>query len=155
MKYDSIILELLARIQALEETVDALSGVKEAAAGVPPIPAPTAELVVAGLEERPKGEPAKAAEKPVVKVCTADVRNYIMAQKREAAARGERELVFKASTIHRTLKMKNRIPLVASAMRQCMAEGDEVLHDTPSGKSSTLEIRYWLPAADEDGEAEE
>lgn len=151
MKYDSIILELLARIQALEETVDALSGAKQAAAE----PFPAAEPVAAGPAERPKEEPEKAAEKPVVKVRTADVRNYIMAQKREAAARGERELVFKASAIHRTLKMKNRIPLVASAMRQCMAEGDEVLHDTPSGKSSTLEIRYWLPAAGEDGEAED
>lgn len=147
MKYDSIILELFARIQALEEAVDALSGAKQAAAE----PFPATEPAAAGPEAEPKAEP----EKPVVKVRTADVRNYIMAQKREAAARGERELVFKASTIHRTLKMKNRIPLVASAMRQCMAEGDEVLHDTPSGKSSTLEIRYWLSAAGEDGEAEE
>lgn len=136
MKYDSIILELLARIQALEEAVAALSGGRAAAAEP-------------GEAEPASAEPAATSSKrPEPKVSTSDVRNYIMEQKREAAARGETELTFKASAIHRELKMKNRIPMVTNAMRQCMAEGDEVLHDTPSGKSSTLEIRFYLPSAD-------
>lgn len=144
MKYDSIIIELLARIQALEDRVDELSS------GAAPAPSPAAEPVESRAEAVQPPEPSRRHPK----VSTADIRAYIQEQKRLAEENGETELVFKASDIHRNLNMKNRIPMVTNAMRQCMGEDDEVLHDTPSGKSSTLEIKYYLNASPDD-EAED
>lgn len=120
MNYDSVIIEMLARIQALEEQVKALS------AGVPLVP---------------MDENIQATKK---KITTADIRKYIERLKHEARGCGKEFLVLKANDIHKNLKMKNRIPMVTNAMRQCMEEGDEILHDTPSGKSSTLEIKYYI-----------
>ncbi len=120
MNYDSIIVEMLARIQALEEQVKALSegGYTVAISGT------------ANMETAKK------------KITTADIRDYIEKLKCEAKENGENFLVIKANDIHKRLKMKNRIPMVVNAMRQCMGQGDEILHDTPSGQSSTIEIKY-------------
>ena len=56
----------------------------------------------------------------------------------------EKFLVLKANDIHKNLPLKNRTPLVCNAMRQCMKANDEVVHETPSGYLSTLEIKYYL-----------
>ena len=40
--------------------------------------------------------------------------------------------------------LKNAMPMVCNAMRQCMGENDIILHETPSGYSSSLEIKYFL-----------
>lgn len=119
MNYDSIIVEMLARIQALEEQVKALSG------GAYPV--------------TQGGNVDIGASK---KITTADIREYIERVKVEAREHGKKFLILKANDIHKSLKMKNRIPMVTNAMRQCMGEADKILHDTPSGKSSTLEIKY-------------
>lgn len=37
----------------------------------------------------------------------------------------------------------SRYPMVCNAMRQCMKDGDQVIYETQSGYSSTLEIRYF------------
>lgn len=34
--------------------------------------------------------------------------------------------------------------MVCNAMEQCMSDEDEIIHDTPSGKSSSREIRYKI-----------
>lgn len=120
MNYDSIIVEMLARIQALEEQVKVLSGGTNTVT----------------LDENVD---IGGANK---KITTADIREYIERLKCEAREHGKKFFILKANDIHRNLKMKNRIPMVANAMHQCMREGDEILHDTPSGKSSTLEIKY-------------
>lgn len=112
MNYETIILEMLSRIQALEEKVQMLS-----------------EAV----------EPS-----PAEKVTTFDIQQYIERRKRESADRGERYLVLKANEIHKALGLKSRFPMVCNAMRKCMNAGDEVIHETPSGYSSTLEIRYYI-----------
>ena len=39
----------------------------------------------------------------------------------------------------------NQMPSVCNIMREKLRAVDEVLHETPSGKSSTLKIRYRLP----------
>lgn len=80
----------------------------------------------------------------VVKVKTKDIREYIEAQKEEARSRGEEFIVLRASNIHRINKLRNSMPMVCNAMRQCMSNNDIVLHETPSGYSSSLEIRYML-----------
>lgn len=120
MNYDSVIVEMLARIQALEEQVKILSG------GTYTV-TPDENVDIGGANK---------------KITTSDIREYIKRLKCEAREHGKKFLTLKANDIHKSLKMKNRIPLVANAMRQCMEKGDEILHDTPSGKSSTLEIKY-------------
>lgn len=121
MNYDTIILELLGRIQKLENDVKLLQQTISIESDLD-----TAEI------------PSKA------KTTTKDIRIYIENQKSMAKSNGQTELVLKANDIHKNLQLRSRIPMVCNAMRQCMADGDVVLHDTASGYSSTLEIRYYL-----------
>lgn len=123
MNYEKIIVELLSRIQALEEKVDMLMNDKSM--GNSPV---THEEIVNN----------------VVKVKTKDIRDYIERQKIEAKNRGEEFIVLRASDLHRINRLRNGMPIVCNAMRQCMRENDEVLHQTPSGYSSSLEIKYFL-----------
>lgn len=116
MNYESVILELLSRIQALEERVSALEG------GGAPLP---------GEDRR-------------TKTSTADIRAYIESQKQDAREHGFGTLELRSGDIHRAMGLVSRIPMVCNAMRQCMREGDSILHETPSGMSSTLLIRYGL-----------
>ena len=123
MNYEKIIVELLARIQTLEEKVDMLMNDKSTGSG-----SVTHEETVNN----------------VVKVKTKDIRDFIEAQKIEAKNRGEEFIVLRASDLHRINRLKNAMPMVCNAMRQCMKENDIVLHETPSGYSSSLEIKYFL-----------
>lgn len=116
MNYDAIIVELLARIQNLEKEVIEL---KDA------------------LASFDRGDDEE-------KITTADIRDYIEGLKRKAATEGEKVLELRASEIHKSLKLENRYPMVCNAMEQCMSGEDEIIHDTPSGKSSSREIRYKL-----------
>ena len=123
MNYEKVIIELLSRIQTLEEKVDLLMSNQ------------TKESTVKTHDDNVTG---------VVKVKTKDIRDYIEAQKEEAESRGEEFIVLRASDLHRINKLKNSMPMVCNAMRQCMGEKDIVLHETPSGYSSSLEIKYML-----------
>jgi hypothetical protein len=123
MNYEKIIVELLARIQTLEEKVDMLMNDKS-----------TGSVSVTHEE----------TVNNVVKVKTKDIRDFIEAQKIEAKNRGEEFIVLRASDLHRINRLKNAMPMVCNAMRQCMEENDIVLHETPSGYSSSLEIKYFL-----------
>ena len=123
MNYEKIIVELLARIQSLEEKVDMLMNDKS----IESTPATHEEIV-----------------KNVVKVRTKDIREYIEAQRVDAKNRGEEFIILRASDLHRINRLRNGMPMVCNAMRQCMQENDEILHQTPSGYSSSLEIKYFL-----------
>ena len=123
MNYEKIIVELLARIQTLEEKVDMLMNDKS-----------TGSVSVTHEE----------TVNNVVKVKTKDIRDFIEAQKIEAKNRGDEFVVLRASDLHRINRLKNAMPMVCNAMRQCMRENDIVLHETPSGYSSSLEIKYFL-----------
>lgn len=121
MNYEKIIVELLSRIQMLEEKVDLL------------------------MNEKSSSSVAKTHDEivtDVVKVKTKDIRDYIEAQKNEAKGNAKEFIILKAGDLHRILRLRNSIPMVCNAMRQCMVAGDVVLHETPSGYSSTLEIKY-------------
>ena len=122
MNYEKIIVELLSRIQVLEEKV---------------------ELLMSGRDdaEYSKRNPKSSG---AAKVSTKDIRDYIESRKSEAKSAGEEYIVLRASDIHRINRLKNAMPLVCNAMRQCMREGDIVLHQTPSGYSSSLEIKYFV-----------
>lgn len=123
MNYDKVIVELLARIQVLEDQVKLLMSKEDLFEGQT-------------LQER-KG-------REVVKLKTQDIRDYIEELKSNAKKEGENILILKAGNIHRKKHLKCAMPMVCNAMRQCMREGDKVLHETPSGYSSTLEIQYSL-----------
>ena len=123
MNYEKVIVELLSRIQELEEKVDFLMSERKA---------------------HEAAEAQAALAKDAGKMKTKDIRDYIQVQKEEAKHRGDTFLVLRASDLHRVNRLRNAMPMVCNAMRQCMEAGDMVLHETPSGYSSSLEIKYML-----------
>ena len=115
MNYEKIIIELLGRIQVLEEQV---------------------AMLIAEKKISPKKETSK--------VTTNDIRNYIMDLKQTAKERGQKSIVLKSGDIHKALELKSALPQVCNAMRQCMEDFDTIVHTTPSGNSSTIVIKYEL-----------
>ena len=115
MNYEKIIVELLGRIQVLEEKVEML------------------------MEEKDK-----TMDKKVNKIGTAEIREYIMGLKEEARRNGDKTLVLVSGDIHKALKLVSFMRPVCNAMRQCMNEGDIILHTTPKGDSSTIKIQYYI-----------
>ena len=75
---------------------------------------------------------------------TAEIREYIQQCKNTAKAHGAPYVILRSGDIHKDLNLKNWMPPVCSAMYQMMLDGDKILHTTPSGKSSTIEIQYFL-----------
>jgi hypothetical protein len=73
-----------------------------------------------------------------------DVRQYIEKLLQEAKMIGEDYIDLVSGDIHKQMGMKNRMPQICRIMYEKMMPGDEVLHTTPSGKSSTIKIRYDL-----------
>lgn len=113
MNYEKIIVELLSRIQTLEEQV-------------------------ATLMEQNHSE---SEEKTMT---INDIRDHIKELKKAAKAAGRDSLVLRSGDLHKDLGLKRWLPPVCKAMYDCMEEGDIILHTTPSGKSSTIEIKYHL-----------
>ena len=69
---------------------------------------------------------------------------YIQAEKMNAKAMGKAFIVLRAGDIHKDMKFVNRMPSVCDAMRACMSTGDIVLFEPPKGRSSTVQIKYYL-----------
>ena len=115
MNYEKIIVELLGRIQVLEEQVAVLMKEKN-----------------------------QVLDQETNKISTDDIRQYIAELKTSAKESGMNFIVLKSGDIHKELKLKSAMPQVCNAMRQSMNEGDVVLHTTPSGNSSTIEIQYYV-----------
>ena len=115
MNYEKIIIELLGRIQDLEEKVAILMHDKE-----------------------------QSMKQETNKISTDDIRKYITEMKKNATLSGEKVIILKSGDIHKALNLKSRMPQVCNAMRQSMNESDVVLHTTPSGNSSTIEIQYHV-----------
>lgn len=78
------------------------------------------------------------------KTSTNQIRNYIDEKLKRALKDGEEYLDVISGDIHRDMNLKNYMPSVCGAMYQLKSEMDEVLSTTPSGKSSTIKIRYYL-----------
>ena len=115
MNCEKIIIELLGRIQDLEEKVAILMHDKE-----------------------------QSMKQETNKISTDDIRKYITEMKKNAKLSGEKVIILKSGDIHKALNLKSRMPQVCNAMRQSMNESDVVLHTTPSGNSSTIEIQYHV-----------
>lgn len=115
MNYEKIIVELLSRIQVLEEQVSYLMEQKE-----------------------------NIEEKEGSKMSTQQIREHIQEVKAKAKESGKTSIILVSGDIHKELELKNTMPSVCNAMKQCMEAGDVVLHTTPSGNSSTIKIEYKL-----------
>ncbi len=75
---------------------------------------------------------------------TKEIKEYIENKKNQYAKNGASVYRCKASDIAHELGLKNRFPMICSAMNQCRTIDDKVIHETPSGQSSTYEIEYKL-----------
>ena len=115
MNYEKIIVELLGRIQVLEEQVAILMQEKN-----------------------------QTSEQDSRKITTEDIRQYILGLKIAARGDGKDFIILKSGDIHKELMLKSAMPQVCNAMRQSMNDGDIILHTTPSGNSSTIEIQYKI-----------
>ena len=115
MNYEKVILELLLRIQVLEEQVADLINQKE-----------------------------NTVKKEDNKMTMQEIRDYIQDLKRQAKENGQTSITLISGDIHKELNLKNYMPPVCNAMRQCMEVNDIVLHTTDSGNSSTIKIEYKL-----------
>lgn len=118
MNYDSVILEMLSRIQVLEEEVKKMSDNSNQ------------KIVELTKEEKT--------------ITTSDIKKYIDGLINEAKNNGKESIVLIARDIHNELKLKQRYPMVCNAMKQCMKANDEIIFSPKSGYSSTLEIKYKL-----------
>ena len=96
------------------------------------------------LEEQVEQMRDLLQEKNTKQAGTAQIKEYIQSLKIQAKSNAEPHLVLKANDIHKQLKLISRMPAVCNAMKQCMENGDEILHETASGFSSTFEIKYFL-----------
>ena len=112
MEYEKIILDLIMRVDALEEEV--------------------AKLKNSAIDKNSK-QPG-----------TQQITEYIYSLFNQEKEKGNSYIVIKANDIHKQLKLTSRMPAVCNVMKRCMRLGDEVLHETPSGFSSTFEVKYYL-----------
>ena len=113
MNYEKIIIELLGRIQVLEEQVAIL------------------------MNNQNQGTVKTSAN-----LSTEDIKRYILKLKNIAKESGKSILILCSGDIHKDLNLKSAMPQVCNAMYQCMEKDDSILHTTPSGYSSTIEIQY-------------
>ncbi len=75
---------------------------------------------------------------------SAEIRQYILEVFKKAKISGEDTYTLVSGNIHREMGLQNKMPSVCNVMYQLMHPGDEILHTTPSGKSSTIKILYHL-----------
>ena len=78
------------------------------------------------------------------KVGTPEIVRHIFRILAQYQIQGEVSCTLISGEIHRAMGLKNKMPSVCNAMYQAMGPGDVVLHTTPSGKSSTIQICYQL-----------
>ena len=96
-------------------------------------------------ERRTKNSAGMTVETAGLQRTTSEaIRLHIERLMHEAKWRGEEFIDLVSGDIHKQMGMKDRMPQVCSVMYKMMKPGDEILHTTPSGKSSTIKIRYDL-----------
>ena len=135
MNYDTIVVELFAKVKILEKRVKRMEK----------------RLIQEGVFDEDDAfdedwdieintnTPATKEKK----MTTEAIRLYINQLIEDARSKGNPSITIVARDIHNDLKLKKRYPMVCNAMRQCMKHGDMVMHSPESGYSSTLEIKYF------------
>jgi hypothetical protein len=72
------------------------------------------------------------------------IRENIISRLNQTKEDGFATIDLKSGDIHKSLKLENRMPAVCNAMVSLGVFRYEIIHDTPSGASSTKLIRYYL-----------
>ena len=117
--YEQILLEMLNRIKILENKVEKLETSKKM--DDTPIFQPTNKRGLNGL-----------------------AKDYIRKCKDEAKKQGLSEITLLCNDIQKALQVVNRTPSICSAMYDMMENGDQVLSAPPSGKSTTVRVKYFI-----------
>ncbi len=141
MNHESIILEMLERIQTLEKKCNEFESRLNDFLG---------ESNYATKDEINENndllyDSEKKAElkyEPLLKITTKYIEAYILDLIKTAKNAGQESVELLAKDIHNDLKLVSRYPMVCNAMRKCMKENDIVVYSPKSGYSSTLRIRY-------------
>lgn len=118
MNYDRVILELLERIQILEEKVAVLE-----------------QNSISTIESN---------ELPEKESLVSKAREYINKQIQMAKQEGLSEIILICNDIQKALGVTNRTPSICAAMYDCMSMKDQILFAPPSGKSTTVKIKYYI-----------
>ena len=118
MNYERVILELLERIQILEEKVANLEQ-------------NNSSVITSKYLHEKESLVSKAKE-------------YIIKQKQQAKQNGLSEITLICNDIQKALGVSNRTPSICAAMYDCMSANDEILFAPPSGKSTTVKIKYYI-----------
>ncbi|MEJ8303528.1 hypothetical protein [Saccharibacillus sacchari] len=96
----------------------------------------------------PATAPEVVAPEPVIAAAlpgaTERARIYIREQLRTAKSNGDAYCDLISGDIHRVLNFKNSMPIVCQAMISIPEYRFRILSDSPSGKTSTKKIRYFL-----------
>lgn len=83
--------------------------------------------------------------KPIKNIGQTDqIRRYIIERLTQAKAKGDSSIDLKSGNVHKNLGLSNRMPSVCNAMVSLGVFRYEIINDTPSGKSSTRMVRYYL-----------
>lgn len=75
---------------------------------------------------------------------TTDIRRYILNTLYQRQKQGDASCILVSGEIHKTMGLNNKMPSICSAIYQAMEPNDVVVHTTPSGKNSTIQICYQL-----------
>jgi len=73
-----------------------------------------------------------------------EIRKYITDILESQKSKGNHEYILISGDIHKQMGLLNKMPSVCSAMYNLMKANDEILKTTPSGKSSTITIKYYF-----------
>lgn len=87
---------------------------------------------------------ASQAVQAAQKVGTAEIVRYILRTLAQYQTQGKTSCTLISGEIHKAMGLNNKMPSVCRAMYQVMGPGDIVVHTTPSGKSSTIQVCYQL-----------
>ena len=75
---------------------------------------------------------------------TLSIVSYIKDIMAQSKIKGYKYIDIISGDIHKEMKLVNKMPSVCSAMYKLRTDKDMILNTTPSGKSSTIKIRYYL-----------
>lgn len=76
---------------------------------------------------------------------TEQIADIIVKHLKSERQRGEKHVDLTAGKVGKMIGITNRTPMCISAMKQAAEYfGHEVIHDVPSGQSTTVEYRYYL-----------
>ena len=136
MNYDTIIVELLAKVKILEKRVNKMEKrlIQEGVFDEDDAFDDDWDIEISENIPEPKKEK---------KITTEAIRFHVDRMIESARMNGKSSITIVARDIHNSLNLKRSYPMVCNAMRKCMKKGDVVIHSTESGYSSTLEIKYY------------